>query len=171
MVPPHPSSQLSQSKPAEAHVRGTHGEQSPAVPPEGQVPSALQLPQSRKLPQPSGTLPHAKPASAHVIGTHVANPQQSVSSQTSGGSVIAPQQLAERPGYTQVHEPHWIKPPQPSEAGPFCTPRSAQVWGWQSGDAHGLHSPVIPPAPHASLAGHEPQLSRLPQPSPTSPQS
>ena len=149
MVPPHPSLQLSHVSPAEAQVRGTQGEHSPAAPPEGHVPSALQVPKSRTLPQPSAARPQAIPASAQLMGTHVAEPQQSQSNQTCGGTVTASQQLGERPGYTQAQEPQLIRLPQPSDAGPLMTPSSAHVMGWQADGAHALHWPGVPAAPHA----------------------
>jgi hypothetical protein len=171
IVPPHPSSQVSQLRPAVAHVRGTQGEQSPAWPPAGQVPSELHVPHSRESPQPSSALPHEIPASAQLFGRHIAMPQQSQSHQASGGMVTAPQQFSGRPLNTQAQLPHWIRLPQPSDAGPPITPRSAHVWGWQGDAAHALHCPGMPAAPHAWSDGHDPQSRTPPQPSSMAPQA
>ena len=97
IVPPQPSSWLPQVKPAEAQVFGVQGEQSPAMPPPGHVPSALQGPQSRTpWPQAPFALPQPRPSDAQSRGPHM--PQQSLFSQASGGLVAAPQQVTGSPG-------------------------------------------------------------------------
>jgi hypothetical protein len=85
--------------------------------------------------------------------------------QNTGGLVMAPQHPA---GIPPGHMPQKIAFPQPSLAGPMqnaTLPKTAsQSIGMHVGDAHALHWPGVPPAPHTSFAGHAPQSRVLPQP-------
>ncbi len=167
-VPPQPSAIGPHVNPSDAQVRGTHGGHVGGGPPSGS-----HGPQSRISPQPSPALPQQMPCSAQVVGTQM--PPQSTTTYALGGSVVTPQQPGSAAG-AQGPVPQLMTLPHPSRRGPHGHPGgtlggacSAQSTGTQVDEAHELHCPGTPPAPHAWPAGQGPQSSVDVQPSDTGP--
>jgi hypothetical protein len=144
--------------PAPPHTFGVPGEDVDDPP---QVSGAVHVPQLTVLPQPSPMGPQLSVA-PHGFGL--------------GVQLGAPQTLGVPP---PPHEepagqlPQLTVLPQPSPTEPQLTPSAAQVapsdppMGVHAGAPHWLG---VPPPPHVWFAGHVPQLSVLPQPSPAGPQ-
>jgi hypothetical protein len=140
------------------------------VPEPPQACVAVQVPHMSRLPQPSAIGPQVAPTEAQVRAVQMFGAE--------------PQRLATPPppqDSLEVQVPHWSRPPQPSPTGPQFARAVAQVSGVHAPPSFGTKPPSVatiakepqrfaPPRPQDSVAEQVPQLSELPQPSPSGPQ-